>query len=138
MKKQEKEGKKEKKQTLEELLNQLRNQQNWNYWEVVERLEDHTLTEKEIKKWENGLKYPEIAMLYKLSEIYEIPIEKLIEAKNTSFQEGSQSIHKKFIHWLCFSFHVTLRTAQIMLIIFYVGALFLSFWIFLQICYSVG
>ena len=69
---------------IEELLRLLRLNKNWTYWQLVEKLEDDRLTEKDVKKWEYGLKYPDLDMIYKLSELYQIPSEELIQAKNNS------------------------------------------------------
>ena len=68
---------------IEELLKEEREKRNWTYLELLEKLEIESLTEKDIKKWEKGLKYPDLNEIYKLSEIYKIPSARIIQAKIT-------------------------------------------------------
>ena len=72
--------------TLEEMLLDLRNQKGWTYIHIVEELQKLgvTIDEKSVKKWEIGLKYPDLDVIYKLSELYMIPSEKIIMAKSNS------------------------------------------------------
>ena len=92
-------NKKEIGEGIEELLKRLRKEKGWSYIEVVSKLNIEDVTEKTIRKWEVGLKYPDLDMIYKISELYLIPSEKLIEAKNNSFEKGMASIN------LCFRIH---------------------------------
>ena len=88
------------KRTLEELLKDLREEKEWSYWDIVEKLNDlgiPLLDEKQIKKWELGLEYPELEIIYKLSELYVIPSEQFVMAKSNSLKEGMQAIHMTFI-----------------------------------------
>ena len=88
--------------TIEELLKDLRQEKRWSYLQLMEELQRNgvTVNDKEIKKWEYGLEYPSLDVIYKLSGIYKISSQKLIEAKNNSFQKGLNSIafQQGFIH----------------------------------------
>ena len=92
------------KRTLEELLFDLRKEKNWSYINVIQELNNLGIStnEKMIKKWELGLEYPNTDILYKFSEIYYFPVENFIMAKNNSYTEGMNSIHKTFIKWFCY------------------------------------
>ena len=87
------------KRTIEELLIDLRKKKNWTYINMIQELNKMgvSIDEKTIRKWEIGLEYPDINMIYKLSELYFIPSNDFIIAKNNSYSEGYQSIHKTFI-----------------------------------------
>ena len=86
--------------SLEQLLYNLRIKNNYSYVEVVNKLNDDTLTEKKVKKWEKGLEYPDLNMIYKISEMYNIPSEILVQAKNYSFNKGLASIKMILINGL--------------------------------------
>lgn len=60
------------------------------------------VTEKLVKKWEYGLEYPNTDAIYKLSELYMIPSQDFITAKNNSYEQGLNSIHATFIKWFCY------------------------------------
>ena len=89
---------------IEQLLKKLREEKNWSYLELLEKLNKKgiNLQEKDIKKWEWGLEYPDLNTIYKLSEIYMVPSENFIEAKNNSFTNGINSLHIKIINWICY------------------------------------
>ena len=78
------------KRTLEDLLKDLRIEKNWTYYNVLEELANRNVIIKEetVKKWEYGLEYPDLDMIYRLADIYGIPSEDFIIAKNNSFKEG--------------------------------------------------
>lgn len=123
---------------LEEKLYELRKGKNFSYLELVERMQDEKITEELVKKWEKGLAYPDINQIYKLSEIYQVASSEFLKAKQNSFQKGMNSIHRKLIKWICISFHITLKAAEGILILFYSIALILSFLFFITMCQMVG
>ena len=90
--------------TIEELLKDLRTKKDWSYWNLVEELSKRNIMidEKRVKKWEYGLEYPDLDTIYRLSEIYEIPSENFVIAKNNSFKEGFETIHMEFIKRFCY------------------------------------
>lgn len=87
---------------IEVILKTARNRKKWDYYDVAKRIDDTNINEKTVKKWEYGLLYPDLNTIYKLSEIYNIPSEELVQAKNNSMNEGLGFIHFKFIDWFCY------------------------------------
>ena len=107
--------------TLEQLLKELREEKKWSYWDIVEKLNDlgiPLLDDKKIRKWELGLEYPELEVIYKLSELYEIPSEQFVVAKNNSLKEGMQAIHMTFIKWFCYLTGISLKIGIICMYVF--------------------
>lgn len=127
-----KKNKKEIEKGIEEVLREARQKNGWTYVEVVSRLKDDTLTGKEIKKWEIGLKYPDLDMIYKLSELYQIPSEELITAKSNSYEKGLASVNQTIIKWICYFFDISLRAASVITVIIYVAALIVAFGYFVD------
>lgn len=115
--------------TLEQLLKEKREEKEWTYMNIVHELHKIGLTtdEKTVKKWEIGLKYPEIDEIYKLSELYMIPSANIIVAKSNSYKEGLDSIHATLIKWFCYITGVSLKVAyigmHIILALMLIGAL---------------
>lgn len=122
---------------IEELLRLLRRRENWTYLQVLEKLNDDKLTEKDIKKWEVGLKYPDLDTIYKLSEIYQIPSEEFVQAKNNSFENGMGSINIYTIKWICYLLNISLNTGAVIVTLFYIVALVGSFLFFLDMASRV-
>ena len=92
---------------LEKLLVELRRKNGLSIIELLDKLQDSTLTEKDIRKWEIGLKYPELDTIYKLSEIYKVPSAEIILAKNNSYEKGIGGINKKIIRWFVYTLNVS-------------------------------
>ena len=103
------------KEGIEELLTRLRQEHNWSYVEVISKLSDKTITEKDIKKWEVGLKYPDLDMIYELSELYQIPSADLIKAKEYSYTKKG-IFTTRLIKWICYFLNVSMYTAIAFLI----------------------
>ena len=122
--------------TIEELLSNLRNKNNWTYLDVVQELSKLgvMLEEKTIKKWEIGLEYPELDMIYKLSELYYIPAENFITAKSNSYKKGYNYIHQKFIKWFCYLTGVSFKVAYVLMYAILFIALVWSFMFFIGNC----
>ena len=87
------------KRTLEQLLSDLRKEKGWSYLHISEELRKLgiQIDETQIKKWEYGLDYPDLDTLYKLSELYFMPIENFITAKDNSYKK-----HTTAIRWFCY------------------------------------
>jgi transcriptional regulator with XRE-family HTH domain len=110
------------------LLKEAREKNNWTYIEVVEKLGQANLSEKDVRKWEIGLKYPDLDMIYKLSELYEIPSTELIQAKNNSFEAGMGSINKRTIKLICYFLNVSYHVGLVLLVIIYIFLLIAALW----------
>lgn len=118
--------------TLEQLLKDLREEKNWTYLHVVEELNRIGLvvSDKQVKKWEIGLEYPNIDEIYKLSELYYVPSDNFVMAKTNSYQEGLNSVHATLIKWICYLTGVSLKIGYIAFYIIITAALFGSLMFF--------
>ena len=131
-----KEKKKEKKEVgegIEELLIRLRNEKGWSRIELMSHLSNKTIAEKDIKKWEYGLEYPDLDMIYELSAIYQIPSEQFVQAKNNSYVKGLGSVNMFLTKWICYLLNVSIKVGIVLLVLFYVIALFIAFGTFAYI-----
>lgn len=122
--------------TIEQLLRDLRQEKEWSYWNVVDELtrKGIILNEKIIKKWEYGLEYPDLDIIYKLSEIYSIPSEIFVIAKNNSFKEGYETIHMEFIKRVCYITGISLKVGYIAMYVFIGLALIWALLFFIGKC----
>lgn len=127
----------ENKKGIEELLVELRTKKGLSRIELLEKLENSNLTEKDIKKWEIGLSYPDLDTIYKLSEIYRIPSTEFVKAKNNSYENGLAGINKRIIRWFVYTLNVSFYIATILTIIFYATALIFALWFFVSIASQV-
>ncbi len=135
MKKQK--NKKEIGEGIESLLTRLRKEKKWSYVEVVSKLDNKDITEKDIKKWEIGLKYPDLDMIYELSALYEVPSSELIQAKNNSYEKGSLSINQYAIKWICYFLNVSIHVAMILMVLFYIFAFIFALYFFVTMASQV-
>ena len=87
-----------------------------------------------IKKWEYGLEYPDLDIIYKLSEIYSIPSENFVIAKNNSFKEGYETIHMEIIKRICYVTGISLKVGYIALYVFIGLALIWALLFFIGKC----
>lgn len=97
------------KKGIEKTLIELRNKKGWTRLELLERLSNREMTEKDIKKWESGLAYPDTDMLYELSEIYMVPCEVLITAKSYSYEQAMESFSSLLIRYICYFTGISLE-----------------------------
>ena len=120
--------------TVEELLKDLRMEKGWYYTDVVEKLQKlGTFTSvREVKRWENGLQYPELEMIYKLSQLYSIPSKNFIEAKNNSYEKDYHSLHMVIVRFLSKLLRIILKIGFVAIIVIFVGALVWAFLFFLK------
>ena len=122
---------------IEELLIRLRTEKGWSRVELMSKLPNKTIKEKDIRKWEIGLEYPDLDMIYDLSEIYQIPSEKFVEAKNNSFVKGLGSVNMILTKWICYFLNVSIHAGIVLLIIFYVFMFMFSLWFFVTMLSTV-
>lgn len=119
-------------QGLEELLVELRNKHNWSRVEVLDKLNVDNLTEKNIKKWEYGLEYPDLDMIYRLSEIYQVSSSEIIQAKNNSYAKGVGGINKNAIKCIAYILNVSLYAGTVIMALIYIIVLVGAFLFFLS------
>ena len=97
------------KKRIEETLIELRNKKGWTRLELLEKLSNKEMTEKDIKKWELGLAHPDTDMLYELSEIYMVPCEELINAKSYSYEQAMESLSTVIVKYISYFTGVSLE-----------------------------
>lgn len=101
---------KEKPITLEVILQNERLKRGWNYKHLAEQLALPNVTAKDVKKWEYSFEYPDLNTIYKISELYQITSEILVQAKSNGYAEGLHSVHKVFIRTICYIFNLPIKT----------------------------
>lgn len=109
---------KEKHITLEVILQNARLKRGWNYEHVAEKLALSNVSAKDVKKWEYSFEYPDLSTIYKISELYQIPSEILVQAKSDGYAEGLHSVHKLFIKTICYIFNLPIKAMVIFSYIF--------------------
>lgn len=118
------------KKGIEELLVDLRIKNGLSRIELVYKLNDSKVTEKKIKRWEIGLEYPDLDIIYKLSEVYKVPSEEFLIAKNNSYEKGLGRINKKVIRWFVYTLNVSFYIGVVLTIILYILTFILALWFF--------
>ena len=68
-------------------LYDLRQKKGYSIEELAEMFNNENITVKKIRKWEHDLEFPNIDEIYKLSEIYEVRSEELLQVKTQTLQE---------------------------------------------------
>lgn len=81
-------------------LYDLRCRKEYTIEELAEKINMETVTIKGIRKWEHDLEFPNLDQMYKLSEIYEVPIEELMQVRTETLEEGLKGVHKTIIRLL--------------------------------------
>ena len=121
-------------ETLEEMLKRLRTSKKWSYIELVQELSKVGVMtdEKTVKKWELGLEYPNLDVIYKLSAIYKITSTEIIQAKNNSLNKGFNSAHTRFIKWMCYFTGTSMRVMNWVFYLIIIGALIYALWFFMD------
>ena len=99
---------------LGELLYKLKKNKGITELELLEKINMPRIEEKNIKKWERGLEYPDLETIYKLSEVFEISSTELLEAKQKSLDEGVYGIHKTLIRWISFFLGISIYSTIIL------------------------
>ena len=135
-----KDGKIEKiedKKEIEDLLIELRQKNGLSRIELLEKLNNSNLSEKDIKKWEIGLKYPDLDTIYKLSEIYRVPSTEFVMAKNNSYEKGLAWINKKIIRWFVYTLNVSFYIGAVLTIFIYIFAFIFALWFFVTVASQV-
>ncbi len=122
---------KTRKKGIEELLVELRTKNGLSRIELVYKLNDSKVTEKDIKRWEIGLDYPDLDIIYKLSEIYKVPSEEFILAKNNSYEKGLGGMNKKVIRWFVYTLNVSFYAGVVLTVILYIVTFILALWFFM-------
>lgn len=100
-------------------LYDLRMRNEYTIEELVEKLNIETIKSKNIRKWEHDLEFPNLDQMYKLSEIYRVPTEELMQVRTQTLEEGLKGIHKGIIRFigyiLGFSIYGTIIISNILI-----------------------
>ena len=115
---------------IEEMLKKLREDKNWSYNDVSYHLNDTNIMPENIKKMESGLEYPDLDMMYKLSELYSVPVEDLVKAKEFSYETLRSSFSVTLIKWINYFFGISFKISMVLVTIFYFVAAILKLAIF--------
>lgn len=109
-------------------LYDLRCKKEYTIEELARIINMETVTIKAIRKWEHDLEFPNLDQMYKLSEIYEVPIEEIMQVRTQTLEEGLKGVHKTIIRFLGyllgFSIYGTLIICYTIIFI----ALIYAFW----------
>lgn len=118
---------------IEFVLKSAREKKHWDYFDVAKKINDTNINEKTVKKWEYGLLYPDLNTIYKLSEIYNIPSEELVQARNNSMNKGLGIIHFRLIDWVCYITNISIIfSIMFNFLLVYVIAPIFAFWYFVS------
>ena len=104
---------------IEEMLKKLREDKNWSYNDVAYHLNDTNIMPENIKKMESGLEYPDLDMMYKLSELYSVSVEDLVKAKEFSYETLRSSFSVTLIKWINYFFGISFKISMVLVTIFY-------------------
>lgn len=85
-----------------------------------------------------GLIYPDLTIIYKLSELYLVPSEEFLQAKQASFTQGFNSIHVEAIKWICYFLDITVKATTVMTYTILFLLLLVSFLAFTFLCSQVN
>lgn len=107
---------------IEEFLKRLRESKGWTYNDVAYNLNDTNILAEDIKKMESGLEYPDWDVMYKLSELYKVPVEEFVKAKEYSYEKLKNSFSVTAIKWINYLFGISFKVSMVLLVIFYVVA----------------
>ena len=107
---------------IEEFLKRLRESKGWTYNDVAYNLNDTNILAEDIKKMESGLEYPDWDVMYKLSELYKVPVEECVKAKEYSYEKLKNSFSVTAIKWINYLFGISFKVSMVLLVIFYIVA----------------
>lgn len=117
-------------------LYDLRTKNEYTVEELVEKLEIVTIKPKTIRKWEHDLEFPNLDQMYKLSEVYQVPIEELMQVRTQTLEEGLKGIHKGIIRFLGYLLGFSIYGTIILSNILLYGTLIIVFLNFVAIAYQ--
>ena len=108
-------------------LYETRKEKGYTELELVEKINQQNVQEKNVKKWERDLDFPDLDAIYKLSEIYGIPSAEIIEKKNETLHKGVEGINMFVIRMLSLMLGISIYGTIIISNILIYGALILVF-----------
>ena len=103
-------------------LYDLRCKKEYTIEELVQKINMENVTIKKVKKWEHDLEFPNLDQMYKLSEIYEIPSEVLMQVRTNTLEEGLKGVHKTLIRFIGYILGFSIYTTVILSYVFIFAA----------------
>ncbi len=61
-----------------------------------------TITIKGVRKWEHDLEFPELDEMYKISDLYDVPVEEIMQVRTNTLEEGLKGVHKELIRFISY------------------------------------
>lgn len=83
-------------------LYDLRCKKEYTIEELVQKIDMPTVTAKSVRKWEHDLEFPNLDQMYKISSIYEVPIEEIMQVKTQTLEEGLKGVPKEIIRFISY------------------------------------
>ena len=117
-------------------LYDLRMKKEYTVEELVEKLNMVTIKSKNIRKWEHDLEFPNLDQMYKLSEVYRVPIEELMQVRTQTLEEGLKGIHRGIIRFLGYLLGFSIYGTIILSHILVYGTLIIVFLNFVAMAYQ--
>ena len=100
--------------------------------QLVDKINMINVQEINIKKWERDLEFPELDVIYKLSEIYMIPSAEIIDKKQKTLQAGVEGIHIYIIRILSLFMGISIYgTIWLCRIVLYGTLILVTLWFYL-------
>lgn len=115
-----------------EWLFNLRKEKGFTEEELADKINMINVKEINIKKWERDLEFPDLDAIYKLSEIYMIPSEEIIDKKQKTLQNGVEGIHIYMIRILSLLMGTSIySTIWLFRIVLYSILILVTIWFYL-------
>lgn len=99
-------------------LYDLRMKKEYTIEELVQKIDMESVTIKNVRKWEHDLEFPNLDQMYKLSEIYEVPSEILMQVRTNTLEEGLKGVHKTLIRFIGYILGFSIYTTVILSYVF--------------------
>ena len=109
-------------------LYDLRCKKEYTIEELVQKINMETVTLKSVRKWEHDLEFPNLDQIYKISEIYDVPAEEIMQVRANTLEEGLKGVHKDLIRLISYMLGFSIYG---MLIICYIIIFFALIWAFM-------
>lgn len=115
-----------------EWLYKLRVKKGLTEEQLVDKINMVNVQQINIKKWERDLEFPDLDMIYKLSEIYMIPSAEIIDKKQKTLQAGMDGIHMYIIRVLSLIMGISIYgTIWLSRILIYGTLIIVTIWFYL-------
>lgn len=118
-------------------LYDLRCKKEYTIEEFIQKLDMETVNMKKVRKWEHDLEFPSLEQMYKISEIYEVPIELLMQVRTNTLQAGLKSVPKELIRFISYILGFSIYGMMIISYIILFVAFIYALWFFVDKTYEV-